>query len=557
MQKVRLMALGGLDENGKNMYLVEIDDDIFVIEAGLKYPSESEQLGVEYIIPDFRYLIENKDRVKGVFISHGHDDVMMAVIHLVKEIDVPIYTTALTARIINDEFTRHGIKKYINVIKRNDTINVNGHIIHSFAQMQSIPDGVGFVFETDMGQIVYTSDFIIDCGYKNSVFTTDIDALTEIGKKPVLALLAESGGSSRNGYTAPKHRITELLERGFESLEGRCIITLYKQNLFRIIEILNVAAQCNRKVFFYDQDHIRLLKHLEELDYYKVPKGVIISKEQFSNDMDDVIIVISGSGSNVFKLTSKIAIGEDILVELRKTDTVIIGSPVVPGCEKDASSMENDLYKDGVKVVKLSARDVLSIHASIEDIKMMLSFIKPKYYIPVSGEYAALVNNADIAIDMGLTPDKIVILDNGQFATFENGRLVSTRDLIELEETPIDCSNSTNVASMVLKDREALSTDGVIVVGVVLDYQTKEVIGGPDVQSRGVIYLKDADHILAEIGNIIINTINNQVKDGCFENMQARLEAKEEMSRYVLKETGKRPMILPAIVEINLGENNG
>ena len=557
MQNLRLMALGGLDENGKNMYLIEIDKDIFVVEAGISYPSESEQLGIEYIIPDFSYLIENKDRVKAIFVSHAHDDVMKAISHLIKEIDLPIYCTALTAKAIDDEFTSHNIKKHINIIKRKDTINVDGHIIHSFPQSQSIPDGVGFSFETDMGQVVYTSDFIIDCDYKNQMFSTNIDTLTEIGKKGVFILLSESSGSSRSGFTSPKHRISDILEHHFETIDGRCIITLYKQNIYRILEILETAKAFNKKVFFYDKEHVKLLKHLEDLGYYKIPKGVLCNINEFNNSLDDVVLVVSGQGSNVFRIMSTIAMGDDRVVELNKNDTVIIASPVVPGCEKDASTMEDNLYKADVRIIKLNAKEVLSVHASIEDIKMMISFIKPKYYMPVAGEYAALVNNADIATDMGYTPDRIVILDNGQFAQFENGRLVSTRDLIELNDTPIDMSNSSNVSSMVLKDRESLSTDGVIVVGVVIDHETKQIIGGPDVQSRGVIYLKDADHILNEIGNIIIETINGLVKENRFENMQARLEAKEAMSRYVLKETGKKPMILPAIVEIKLGDNNG
>lgn len=557
MQKIRLMALGGLDENGKNMYLIEIDDDIFVVEAGIAYPSNSEQLGIEYIIPDFTYLVDHKDKVKGIFISHSHDDVMMAIVHLIKEIDAPIYCTPFTAKVIDDEFTRHNIKKHINVIKRNDTINIDGHIIHSFAQTQSVPDGIGLSFETDMGQIVYSSDFIIDCEFKSKHFSTDIDALTEIGKRGVFALLTESTGSSREGYTSPKHRISDFLEHYLETINNRCIITVYKQNIYRIIEILEVASRCKRRVFFYDKNQMKLLKHLEELGYYQIPRNVVIEKKDFRNDMNDVIVVVSEQGSNVFKLMSKISMDEDPLIQLTKQDTVLIGSPVVAGCEKDATAMENELYKADVRVIKLSAKDILSVHASIEDLKMLLSFIRPKYYVPVTGEYAALINNADIACNMGYTPDKIVILDNGQFAQFENGRLVSTRDMIELNDTSIDVSNSTNISSMVLKDREALSTDGVIVVGVVVDFDTKEIIGGPDVQSRGVIYLKDADHILNEIGNIIIKTIETQVKDRRYENMQARLEAKEEMSRYVLKETGKKPMILPAIVEIKLGDNNG
>jgi ribonuclease J len=552
------MALGGLDEDGKNMYLVEIDGDIFVLDAGLKYPSESEQLGIEYIIPDFTYLIEHKGRVKGIFISHGHDDVMSALGHLLTQIDIEVYATALTAKLLDEEFKVHKLKnKHIHVIKRNDTFKVAGHTIHTFPVMQSIADGVGFAFETDSGLIVYTSEFIFDYDFLNKAFSMDINALSNLGQKNVLVLMSESTGSKRTGYTAPKHRITDHIEHYFEETDRRLLITLYRQNLFRIMEVLELAAKYHKKVFFYNDEHVKLLKTVDDLGYYKIPQNVIISGNEFSNDMKDVVIVFSGSGNQVFKLVNNVAIGEDHLVELHESDIVIIASPVVPGTEKNATAMENDLYKAGVSIVKLNAKEILSMHASIEDLKMMLYLIRPKYYLPIKGEYSDLVSNADIAVDMGYTPDKIIILDNGQFATFEGSRLASTGDQIELEDKAIDASDMRDVSGMVLKDREKLSTDGAIICGIVLDFKTKKIIGGPDIQSRGVIYLKDAEHILAEIGNILISTIERNVEEGTYENMQVRMEAREQISRYVLKSTGKAPMILPAIVEINLGEESG
>ena len=558
MQKVRLMALGGLDEDGKNCYVVEIDGDIFVIDAGLKYPSEAEQLGIEYIVPDFTYLVEHKDRVKGIFITHGHDEVMSGLGHLLGLMDLDVYATALTAKLLEEDLKEYKIlNKHINVIKRDDTIRIGNHIIHSFPVMQSIADGIGLAFETDSGMIVYSSEFVFDYDFLNKAFSMDINALSEMGKNNVLCLLNESTGSARVGYTAPKHRITDHIEHYFEGNDSRIIITLYRQNLFRIMEILELANKYKKRVFFYDDEHIKLLKQVDELGYYKVPNNIIVNKKDFNNNDKDIVCVISGTGNKVFNLMNNIAIGENSIVELQEDDTVIIASPVVPGMEKDATTMENDLYKAGVKIIKLNAKEILSMHASIEDLKMMLYLIRPKYYLPVKGQYSQLVENADIAVEMGYTPDKIIILDNGQFATFENGRLASTSDIIELKETSIDGSNKKDVSGMVLNDRLALSTDGAIVAGIVLDFKTKEVIGGPDVQSRGVIYLKDAENILNEIGNILVNTIKENVANNTYDNMQVRMQARETISRYILKETGKKPMILPAIVEINLGEDNG
>ena len=548
MSKVRIMALGGLDEDGKNCYVLELDEDIFVIEAGIKYP-ESEQLGVEYIIPDFSYLIKNAERVKGVFISHGHDDVMSALPFLLKEADFDIYATSLTAKLI--EKSLPNTKKRINILKREEKLVVSGHTIYTFPVMQSIADGIGLVFETDIGSIVYTSEFIVDYDFTNIHFAMDIDVLSRLKNRDVLCLLSESGGANKPGYTTPKHKISEHIETFVENLEHRLVISLYSQNLFRIIEVLELAKKYKRKVFFYDKEHIKQLKMVDELGYYRFPQSIIVDNKDFSNDLDNIICIVSGSGNKVFRILNNIAIGEDRTLKLRDDDAVIIASPIVPGTEKEAATMENDLYKAGVKVFKLSSSAVLSMHASIEDLKMMLYLIKPKYYLPIKGDYAHLIANADIAVSMGYTPDKIIILDNGQFALFENGKLVSTRDQIELNDVLIDGSDKTDVSGMVLRDRETLSTDGVIVLGVVLDFKTKGVIGGPDVQSRGVIYLKDAENILNEIGKILVDTIKEAVKDNRYDNMQIRLEAKDRISRYVLKETGKKPMILPAIVEIN------
>ena len=476
---------------------------------------------------------------------------MMALAHFLKEVDVPVYATSLTSKILQDRFKEQKLKKQINIIKRKDRIKIGDQIINAFPVMQSIADAIGLSFETQYGQIVFTGEFIVDYDFQNPAFTMDINSFFEMGQKGVLCLLSESGGANRVGYTSPRHRITDKIEPIFETCQNRILITLYKQNLFRIIEVLDLAIKYGRRVMFYENDQYRILQYVEELGYYKVPKNLIVRREDFKNEDDDIICVISGSGNEVFKLMNKIAIDDDPYVELKSTDTVIIASPVVPGTEKEASNMENDLYKEVVDVIKINAKEVLSMHASIEDLKMMLFMLRPKYYLPVKGDYSKLIANADIATSMGYRPDKIIVLDNGQFATFEDGRLVSTRDFIELNDTMIDGNDKLDVQGMVLKDRETLSTEGAIVAGVFLNFKTKEILGGPDVQSRGVIYLKDADYIVNQVGNILMNTINEAVQNGTYDNMSTRMEAKERISRYVLKETGKKPMILPAIVEIN------
>ncbi len=554
MNQVKILALGGLDEDGKNCMVIEINQQIIVIEAGLKYP-DIDQLGIESIIPDFTYLIENKDRIAGIFITHGHDDVMSALPYLLKNTQIPVYTTPLTALMIEDQLKAQnitGIK--VHRIKRFGQTILNGIKVKTFGMTHSIADGYGIAIETPEGYIVYTSEFIIDFDIKTESFTCDITEFADMGKKGVLALMTESVSADREGFTSPRHRITNEIESTFEKEGGRIIVMLYEQNLYRLIEVIELANKYDRKIVFYNDSQRQYLKHVEKMGYYKIPVGLEVVKEKYNNKMDNVLVIVSASGPNVFRTMHKIAMNEDSMIELNPEDTVIIASPVVPGTEREASTMENEIYKEGCKVLSLDHRKVLSMHGSIEDIKMLINLFKPKYYIPIKGQYRHLVNNANIALNMGYNAGKIVVLDNGQVAQFDDGILKQTSTLLKLEEVMIDGNTHLDSSGMVLKDRETLATDGALVVGVVVNFKTKEVIGGPDVQSRGVIYLKDADYIVKEVGNILERTIVDMVKDGRYENMAARMEAKDKITRYILKETGKRPMILPAIVELNIQE---
>lgn len=551
MDQVRIFALGGLDENGKNMFVVEVNEAIILIEAGLKFP-DSDQLGVEFVIPDFSYLIKNKDRVKGIFITHGHDDVIAALPYLLKQIKIPVYTGALTANILHDMLKKEGIRDVkIHKIKRTSRQNVGGVTVRTFPMTHAYPDNFGVAIESSQGYIVYTGEFIIDYDVLEEEYMCDLNELSEIGKKGVLCLLNESVSADKEGHTAPKHRVTNLIEPIFEGAEHRIVISAYRQSLFRIIEIIDLARKFNRKIFFYDKELRALLNQMEILGYYKLPREIELTEKQFDDAMDDVVVLISDSGKNLFRKIQNIAMHEDKNINFRSDDTIIIASPVVSGTELEAANMENEIYKEGGKLFSLKSKTVYSMHPSSEDLKMMLYLFKPKYYIPVKGEYRHLVVNANLATKMGYRPDKIVILDNGQIAAFENKVLKSVADHIELEDTMIDGKENWDVTGVVLKDRELLSTDGVMIVGVSIDAKTKKIIGGPDVQTRSLIYLKDADYIVKEVGNICENTIEAEVKDHVYENLATRTNIRDKVTKYLMKETGKRPMVLPVIIEIN------
>ena len=552
MSKVRIFALGGLDEDGKNMYVVEKDEDIFVMECGLKYP-EGEQYGVSMIIPDFTYLKENAKRIKGIFITHGHDDVMSALPNLLREMPkVPVYMAPLTALIFERKAKSLGLKDLnIHRVRRNSKFKIGKTEIRTFGTTQSIADGFAVAIRTDDGFVVYSSEFIVDYDTKEDAFNFDVTQVTDIAREGVLALMCESVGSTRTGHSAPNHRITSMIEPYFDDAPGRMFITLFNQNIYRVIEVIELANKYNRKVMIYDEELHNVLQDMAKLGYYRIPAGLEVPKSSFSNDMENIIVLIAGTGNSIFKKVHKIATKENDLIEFRNTDTVIIASPAVPGTERDEAAMEDDLYREAGRVVAVDSKRAFSMHASIEDLKMMVYLMNPKYYVPVKGEYRQLISNANIALDMGYQADRIIVMDNGQIATINNGQLEKHFDRIDAEDVLVDGADSLDASGMVLKDRETLSTDGAIIVGVVVNHGTKEIIGGPDVQSRGVIYLKDADYIVQEIGNIMEKTINDAVREKRYDNMTCRADAREKISRYVMRETGKRPMILPAIVEIN------
>ena len=551
MDQVRIFALGGLDENGKNMYVVEVNEAIILIEAGLKFP-DTDQLGVEFIIPDFSYLIENKDRIKGIFITHGHDDVIAALPYLLKQIKIPVYTGSLTANILHEMLKKENVRDVkIHKIKRTSKQNLGGVNVRTFPMTHAFPDNFGVAVETDQGYVVYTGEFIIDYDVLENEYLCDLNELSDIGKKGVLCLLSESVSADKEGHTAPKHRISSLIEPIFENAEHRILISSYRQSLFRIIEIIDLAKKFKKRIYFHDRETRALISHMEEIGYYHLPREIEISEKQFNDDLDDIVVLISGSGKNLFRTMQNIAMHEDRLVNFRVSDTIVIASPVVSGTELEATNMENEIYKEGGKIFSLKSKTVYSMHPSSEDLKMMIYLFKPKYYLPIKGEYRHLIINANLATKMGYSPDRIVILDNGQIATFNNNILKSVADHISLEDTLIDGKENWDVTGVVLKDRELLSTDGVMIIGVSLDTKTKEIIGGVDVQTRGLIYLKDADYIVKEAGNICESMIIESVKNRIYDNLTTRSEIKDKVTKYLMKETGKRPMVLPVIIEIN------
>lgn len=547
---IRLFALGGLDEDGKNMLIIEIDGDIYIVEAGIKFPDISQALGIQCIIQDFSYLHEHKDRIKGILITHGHDDVMGALPYLLKQIKIDVYATSFTAHEITRMLRREKITGIrVKTVKRNETRQIGGRSVVFFPVTHSFPQAYGFGLLTRNGYIVYSGEFIEDYDDMAEAYRGDYYAVTKFKKEGVLILLQDSKGAERSGHTSPSHRVYDKFDAVLEEYEKkRVFVEIYTQSVYRIQEIIACCIAHRRKMCFYTRELRDLIAGLEAITEAVPPELVISARE--IDTTENVVVIISGQGRPLFTLMSNIANNEVEDISFRKDDVIVVATPLIPGVEKDFKRMENDIYKREGIIIKID-KDVYGIHPAKEDLKMMLFMCEPRYYIPIKGEYRMLCANAMVAEEMGMNPDHILVLDNGQVAEFENGNLVSTREVMDLHDAMIDGKENWDMAGVVLKDREILSTDGVMVLAVGLDWKTKKVINGPDIQTRGLIYVRDADYITKECAKIMIDAVDEMVAKHTYENLECRALIRERTAKYIFKQTGKRPMILPVILEIN------
>ncbi len=559
---VKLTPIGGQAENGKSMYCLEIDDQWFIIDAGYRFP-EVDKLGVDVIIPNFDYLKENKDKIKAIFITHGHDDVMGALPYLLQEVNVPIYTTDLTADLIDQllqRYMRHSHVSYKYKIKRvnmNATIKVAGVTVEFFPITHSIPGSVGLAFLTPNGYVVYSSEFIIDFGAPER-FRCNIQKMMEIGKKGVLALLCESSYSKNDGYTSPKHKLTDKIESIFEDATGRIIISSYAQNAFRTQEIAQLAKKYNRKICFYGRDKydntntiMRIARHTKRpiLDIH--PSYIADSKAiSDKKNMDKLVVLLSGSPRRIYHDILDIIDGGDEKLKLQESDTFIVASPVLPGTEKIANRAINELYKTDTQIHVLKNKELQSMHASEEDIKVLIQILNPKYFIPIKGEYQHFVAVSDVAKKMSIKDDNIIIVDNGEIITFNDGKLQDYRDSITIEDVMIDGLGIGDVGVKVIDDRNQLQNDGVVIIGMTIDGKTKEIVANTDVQTRGFIYLKDSENIVRAIIEMAEKELEAYKKDDNGDIRDVRQTIKDKANRYIIKETGKRPVILPVIIEL-------
>ncbi|MGX8680792.1 MAG: ribonuclease J, partial [bacterium] len=486
-----------------------------------------DKLGVDIMIPSFTYLKERMDSIAAIIITHGHNDVMAALPYLLKEIhDVPVYAPTLTGKFIAqiiDHYERHNsvdLHLDLHCVRRDSSTTIDGIKIEFFPVTHSIPGSIGVAFQTENGYFVYAGEFIVDFGAPEG-FKCNLQKMMDIGRQGVLGLAIESSYAYYDGYTSPSHKLTDRIDHLFEEATGRIIITSYAQNVFRTKEIVELTKKYNRKIVFYGRDkydNTNMLLRIEQgtrKPVIEIENKYLGRREDIGNEIIDrnFVILLSGNPQKIYNDLVDVLDGGDELLKIRSSDKVIVASPVLPGTEKISTKAINDLYKTDADIHVLKNRDLRSMHASKEDIKVLLQIFNPKYYFPIKGEYRHLVANANVAVDMGVPPDHIIIQDNGEQTILIDGMLKGGKEIFEISNVMIDGSGIGDVGDKVINDRVQLSNDGVVVVGITIDHETKEIIAQTDTQARGFVYLRDYAYIIKEIIAICEKCVNDMIHD--------------------------------------------
>ncbi len=551
MSKINIFSLGGLNENGKNMYVVEVDKDIFVFDAGLKYDHDR-TLGIDYIIPNVDYLVKNQKRIKGVFITHGHESNLGAVPDLLEKIpNISIYGTKLTLSLLKQNF-KDGKEytKNLKEIRPHSKISFGKNFIFPIQVTHSIPDAVCYVLYTKDGAIVYTGDFVFDHTMMGP-YHTDIGKLAYVGKQGVLCLLCESLYAERRGHTSPNNRVSSFIREVLSKNPNRIIATVFPAHFYRIQEIFNEVSKTHRKIVIMGKGLQTTILSAIHQGYLQIDKQVIGDLTNLNDK--NAVVLISDEKEKPFANLERIIKGFDKFIKLNETDTIFITEPAYEGIEKRLALVMDEIAMLGVNAVSLSSKKHLLHHASREDLMLMLNLMQPKYFFPVKGEYRQQYANATIAEELGMPKENILLKQNGDVVTFINGELDTTKNNhIETDEVLIDGNSSGDIGDLVLKDREMLGENGIVIISCTLAKETKEILAGPEILTRGFIYVKEHQDVLDETKKIALEVISQNISktENRVDYTKIKNEVRELLGKYYYKMTESKPMIITVIQEI-------
>jgi ribonuclease J len=550
LSKIKIFSLGGLNENGKNMYVVNVDEDIFVFDAGLKYDNDI-NLGIDYIIPNFDYLKEHLDHVKGIFLTHGHDSNMGAVPDILEELPkIPVFGTKLTLEILKNDLDPAKIKNYLLIeIKPHIKQQFGKNAIFPIAVTHSIPDALCYVLYTEDGAIVYTGDFVFDSTAKAN-YKTDIGKLAYVGKQGVLCLMAESMYADRPGHTSPNNRVGDFIKEVLSKNENRIIATIFPAHFYRIQEIFDEVSETHRKIVIMGKGLQDLINKAIDEHYLVADKKII---GDLSNlDDKDPVVLISDEKEKPFNNLERIIKGYDKFIKIKDTDTIFITEPSYPGIEKRTAVIMDEVAMLGANAISLNPKKHLLHHSSREDLMLMLDLMNPKYYMPVKGEYRNMYANAEVASDLGMKKENIILKQNGDVAEFVNGNLTDSMEHIPVDQVLLDGKSQDDIGDLVLKDREMLGENGIVLISCTLDKISKQIVAGPEILTRGFIYVKESQDLLEETKKLAIEVIaeNTGVANTRVDYAKIKNDIREKLGNYFYKETESKPMIITVIQEV-------
>ena len=549
MSKIKIFSLGGLNENGKNMYVVEVDKNIYVFDAGNKYDNEK-NLGIDYIIPNFDYLIKNRKKIKGIFLTHGHDGNIGAIPDILKSIpEVNVYGAKLTLEILKQDLGTFSDKYNLKEIKAHCKIDFGKESIFPISMTHSIPDSLCYVLYTKDGAIVYTGDFTFD-HKETGLYKSDIGKLAYVGKQGVLCLLAESMYAEREGYTSPNNRVKEFIRNVLLKNKGRIIATVFPAHFYRIQELFDEVSKTHRKIVIMGHALQTTINYAIKNKYLTIDSSVIGSLDNLNDK--DCVVLISDEKEKPFANLERIIKGYDKFVKLNQNDTIFITEPAYDGIEKRLAMVMDEIAMLGANAISLSSKKHLLHHASKEDLSLLINVMNPKYYFPVKGEYRNQYANAEVAWALGIKKENIILKQNGDVSLFVKGEMVPCNEHVLVDEILIDGNSNDDIGSLVLKDREMLGENGIVIISATLDKINKNVLAGPEVLTRGFIYVKDNLDLVEEIKNMSLSIIekNISVDNKKVDYSAIKNEVRDVLGKYFYKTMETKPMIITVIQEV-------
>lgn len=549
--KLKVIPLGGMQEIGKNITVFEYCDDIIVIDCGSAFP-EDEMLGIDLVIPDTTYLTKNKDKIRGIILTHGHEDHIGALPYVLKELNVPVYGTRLTLGLLENKLDEHGMlsSTELKVVEPGQSIKLGVFNVEFIRSTHSIADVVALSISTPVGLIVHTSDFKIDYTPIESE-PINLARFAELGNKGVLLLMCDSTNVEREGYTMSERTVGETFEEIFMNAKGRIIVATFASNVHRIQQIINASVKFNRKVFVSGRSMVNVVDVAMNLGYLTVPDGVLVDLDQIDRFASEKIVLITtGTQGEPMSALSRMASSDHRKVEIVPGDLVIISASPIPGNEKFVFRVINELFKKGAEVIYQALADIhVSGHACMEELKLIHNLVKPKYFMPIHGEYRHLKQHANLAHKLGMPMENIFIMDIGNVLELNNNS-AKTNGSVTSGSVLVDGLGVGDVGNIVLRDRRHLAQDGLIVVVVTTEKETGTVIAGPDIISRGFVYVRESEDLMEQARQVIVNAL--QICEGKRKNDWSvkKSTIKDELRVFLYEKTKRRPMILPIIMEI-------